>query len=265
MNLSDIIRKLRNEKKWTQARLAEESGVDDSTVGKWEYGIRCNISFECLVKLADAFDVSIDVFRPDATRFDIPRPHFEKTDDAEEELSYGGVPLRWESKKPDEQQKKILDFCDTYLATLDDKFFEKGAAQNSVYGTGRYFWDRSLADDTVMWIGYTPLPTMSSPIEVAPYRFSIAVNTGIPLDEKLLSGIDHFQVTEAKGDNWVYVPIKAIIQKENDLYPKELREAADTALFAAMKVARIALEDSMQKFIMLKATETHTKQSVFAQ
>ena len=96
MELSDTIKKLRNEKGWTQARLAEEICVDESTIGKWEYKLRQNIYFECIIKLSDAFDVSADVFRPDATEFNLPNPHFGKKDASQEDpdLLVKGVPLQ---------------------------------------------------------------------------------------------------------------------------------------------------------------------------
>lgn len=143
MTLSDKISILRKEKGFKVAQLAEKIRVSDDAVSRWEHGMRVP-ELDNLIKLADAFDVSLDVFRQDATNLALPHPAFGK--DAERaELLYGGIPLRFGSTEPNERQKEILDFCNAYLATLDGQFFIKGTGQNSQYGTGRYFLEKKLA------------------------------------------------------------------------------------------------------------------------
>ena len=58
MNLSDKIRELRKKKKLTQEELASVIGVERSTIGKYETGVRP--STEILSILADYFGVTVD-------------------------------------------------------------------------------------------------------------------------------------------------------------------------------------------------------------
>lgn len=253
MELSDTIKKLRNEKGWTQARLAEEIGMPESTIGKWEYSLRQKIYFESIIKLSDAFDVSADVFRPDATEFNLPNPHFGKKDDSQEEAgpSVNGVPLRFSSYKPNARQTSILLFCEEYLNTLDDQFFTKGVGQNSEHGTGRYFWENKI--NLLMWMGFEPRMQEKNP----DYALSIAVNTESPLPDEVLSEFNALQVQDDCMENWIYIPIRqpfsAVVERP---YPEELFKAADEALFEAMKISRKELDDVMQKFLLLKADGT---------
>ena len=255
MTLSDKISILRKEKGFKVAELAEKIRVSDDAVSRWEHGMRVP-ELDNLIKLADAFDVSLDVFRQDATSLDLPHPAFEK-DVERTELLYSGIPLRFGSTEPNERQKEILDFCNAYLATLDGQFFIKGMGQNSQYGTGRYFWERKI--DLLMWIGFTP----SLQTEQSAYAFSVAVNTETPLDEETLAPFSALQVADNAEENWVYVPIKCDLKANAGRFGVEARAAADDALFSAMKIARKSLDLSLQKFALLKAAENHTKESVF--
>ena len=259
MVLSEKIAFFRKNKGLKIAELAEKTRVSDDAVRTWERGTRIP-DFDNLIKLADAFDVSLDVFRQDASRFDLPHPDFNNKEENFDEIVFNGFPLKFGSRKPDNQERKILEFCDAYLNTLDDSYFVKGVGQNSDYGTGRYFWENKI--DLLMWIGFTS----SNKEEGSEYMFSIAVNTEVVLPEDYIAEIGALQVTESTDENWVYVPI-CCNQKslEKNSYPKELREATDKALFTAIKISRKAPDCMMHKFIMLKATINQTKLSSFEQ
>lgn len=57
--IGDTIAKLRKEKGWTQAEIAEKLQVSDKAVSKWESN-KGEPSIEFLPKLAELFDVSLD-------------------------------------------------------------------------------------------------------------------------------------------------------------------------------------------------------------
>jgi len=59
MGLGERIRKLRQERKWTQADLAERLGIQQKQISAYERGANYP-STEILIKLADTFDVSLD-------------------------------------------------------------------------------------------------------------------------------------------------------------------------------------------------------------
>jgi transcriptional regulator with XRE-family HTH domain len=58
--ISKKMKELREEKKWTQGDLAEESGVPVTTVAKIEGGFIKNPTIEKLAKIAKALGVSVD-------------------------------------------------------------------------------------------------------------------------------------------------------------------------------------------------------------
>lgn len=58
-----IVRRLREERGWTQAELALRAGVDQSQVSKIEGGSREDAKFSTVGKVADALGVSTDVLR----------------------------------------------------------------------------------------------------------------------------------------------------------------------------------------------------------
>ena len=256
MTLQEKIKLLRKEQGLKQAQFAEITGFSDGAVGKWEQGIRVP-ELDSLIKLADAFDVSLDVFRQDAVTLDLPHPHFKENIEKYKDDSpfYKNVPLRFGSDEPDEVQEEILDFCESYFETLDSDYFIAGAGQNSEYGTGRYFWEKKI--DLLMWIGLTDSLEDS-------FNFSVAVNTEVPLGKEILEQFGCIQITESSDENWVYVPINCEAKKENNMYSKELLLATDKALFTAMKIARASLDSVMQKAVLLKAASNNTKLSDFA-
>ena len=53
------LKELRIEKGWTQQQLAEQLGVDRTTVMKWELGER-ETNFSMLIKIAGIFQVTTD-------------------------------------------------------------------------------------------------------------------------------------------------------------------------------------------------------------
>ncbi|CAG1010185.1 HTH-type transcriptional regulator ImmR [Burkholderiales bacterium] len=59
MPLADRIRQLRQERRWTQAGLAEKLDVHQKQVSSYERGVNVP-STEILIKLAEAFDVTLD-------------------------------------------------------------------------------------------------------------------------------------------------------------------------------------------------------------
>jgi transcriptional regulator with XRE-family HTH domain len=59
MALNDILKKLRNEKRWTLKEVAEKLGlVGHSTYSNWEYG-RTEPDLEMLKKIASIYDVDV--------------------------------------------------------------------------------------------------------------------------------------------------------------------------------------------------------------
>ena len=109
MTLSDKIKMLRKDKGLKIAQLAEIMRVSNDAVSRWEHGMRIP-ELDNLIKLADAFDVSLDVFRQDAPSIDLPHPFSSKSEENKEddELSIDGIPLRFGSIEPNEKQKQIL-------------------------------------------------------------------------------------------------------------------------------------------------------------
>jgi transcriptional regulator with XRE-family HTH domain len=61
------LRELRLEKGWTQGELADRSGVSERAVAQWEQSIR-QPSWENVVALADALEVSTEAFRQEPAR-----------------------------------------------------------------------------------------------------------------------------------------------------------------------------------------------------
>lgn len=59
MAIADKIRQLRQEKRWTQAELGERVGVHQKQVSSYERGVNVP-STDVLIKLAEAFDVTLD-------------------------------------------------------------------------------------------------------------------------------------------------------------------------------------------------------------
>ena len=57
--LNERIKQLRKEKGLTQSQLADELGVTDKAVSKWEVG-EANPDISLLVKIAEVFNVTID-------------------------------------------------------------------------------------------------------------------------------------------------------------------------------------------------------------
>lgn len=60
------LKKMREDKKLSQAKFAKEIGVSQSTVGMWESG-KNKPEFSTLLKIADYFDVGVDVLTGKST------------------------------------------------------------------------------------------------------------------------------------------------------------------------------------------------------
>ncbi len=61
MNIHHRIKKLRQEKGWTQKELAEKLNIHQMQVSTYERGVH-DPSIELLVKISELFDVSLDYF-----------------------------------------------------------------------------------------------------------------------------------------------------------------------------------------------------------
>lgn len=59
MALSDRLRQLRQERRWTQAELAEKVGVHQKQISAYERDVH-SPSTDVLIKFAEVFDVSLD-------------------------------------------------------------------------------------------------------------------------------------------------------------------------------------------------------------
>lgn len=84
-SLNERIKQLRKEKGWTQGQLAEQLGVTDKAVSKWEVG-EANPDISLLAKLAELFGVSVDylltgVLREKEVVIISPKEMLFKTDD----------------------------------------------------------------------------------------------------------------------------------------------------------------------------------------
>lgn len=58
--LSKRLKELRNEKGWSQQKLAEKTGLSFNAITKIEQGLAKYPTLKTLVKIADAFGISID-------------------------------------------------------------------------------------------------------------------------------------------------------------------------------------------------------------
>lgn len=58
--LPEIIKKLRKERNWYQQDLAVRAGLSCNAISKIEQRVAKNPRMETLVKIADAFEVSVD-------------------------------------------------------------------------------------------------------------------------------------------------------------------------------------------------------------
>lgn len=59
MTLAERIKLLRQERKWTQAELAEKLGIHQKQISAYERGVNLP-STDILIKLAEVFDVTLD-------------------------------------------------------------------------------------------------------------------------------------------------------------------------------------------------------------
>lgn len=59
MTIAERIKKLRQERNWTQATLAEKMGIHQKQISAYERGVNLP-STDILIKLAESFDVTLD-------------------------------------------------------------------------------------------------------------------------------------------------------------------------------------------------------------
>ena len=59
MAIAERIKKLRQERNWTQATLAEKMGIHQKQISAYERGVNLP-STDILIKLAESFDVTLD-------------------------------------------------------------------------------------------------------------------------------------------------------------------------------------------------------------
>lgn len=58
--LAKRVKEFRNQKSWSQQKLAEKTGLSFNTITKIEQGIGNSPTLKTLLKLADAFGVALD-------------------------------------------------------------------------------------------------------------------------------------------------------------------------------------------------------------
>ena len=58
--LAKRMKEFRNQKGWSQQKLAEKTGLSFNTITKIEQGVGDSPTLKTLLKLADAFDVTLD-------------------------------------------------------------------------------------------------------------------------------------------------------------------------------------------------------------
>jgi transcriptional regulator with XRE-family HTH domain len=58
--LAKRLKELRKERKWTQQKLAEKAGLSFNAITKIEQGAALHPTLKTLLKLSDAFDISLD-------------------------------------------------------------------------------------------------------------------------------------------------------------------------------------------------------------
>ena len=70
-SIGDNMKRLRKERGFTQEKLAELTGLNEKSISFYENGTR-NVPSDCLVSIADAFGVSVDVLlgRVEMTQMD---------------------------------------------------------------------------------------------------------------------------------------------------------------------------------------------------
>jgi len=106
IDIGSKIKQLRKEKGWTQDQFAEISNIDSKQISKYENN-RFVPSIDILIKLAKAFDISIEYLVLDG----VPKASFDKKHNMEiikkiEEMD----------ELPDDEKKAILLFIDALNA-----------------------------------------------------------------------------------------------------------------------------------------------------
>lgn len=100
MKTSKIIADLRKEKSWSQADLAQKTGISQVMVGKYERGDAIP-SLEVAKKIADAFEVSLDYLVGEGVNVNFDKSNLKRIE---------------ELQLLDENKQTILyDLIDTYI------------------------------------------------------------------------------------------------------------------------------------------------------
>jgi transcriptional regulator with XRE-family HTH domain len=106
MNTGKIIADLRNEKKWSQTELADQSEVSRVMIGKYERE-EAIPSIEAAKKIADAFEVSLDYLVGEGMNAKLDKKTLQRLED---------IQLLDENK-----QHTLFDLIDTYIQNYKSK------------------------------------------------------------------------------------------------------------------------------------------------
>lgn len=100
MKIGEIISHLRKDKKWSQADLAEKTGISQVMVGKYERGDAAP-SIDVAKKIADAFEVTLDYLVGDTTSISFDKQTLKRL----EELQ----------AMEEDRRNTLFDLMDTYI------------------------------------------------------------------------------------------------------------------------------------------------------
>ena len=100
MNTGKINTALRDKKAWSQAELADNSGVSRVMIGKYERG-EAVPSIDAAKKIADAFEVSLDYLTGEGQNSKFDKKTLKRLHDLE--------------ALEDDKKKTLFDLIDTYI------------------------------------------------------------------------------------------------------------------------------------------------------
>jgi transcriptional regulator with XRE-family HTH domain len=100
MNTGKIITALRDKKQWSQADLADNSGVSRVMVGKYERG-EAVPSIDAAKKIADALDVSLDNLVGEGLLKNFDKKNLQRLQELEQ--------------LEEDKKKTLFDLIDTYI------------------------------------------------------------------------------------------------------------------------------------------------------
>lgn len=108
MSLAEKVRVKREEKRMTQAKLAEKAGLTQATISRIESGEVQQLKSVAMQSLARALDVSVDFLVGDR-----PRMTFDETLEADENAR---VIFRGYEKLPEDRKKQLRDYVEFLLS-----------------------------------------------------------------------------------------------------------------------------------------------------